>query len=97
MSEETFMGVPRDKIDWKPTIDYSKCDYCMECFDFCPHKVYEKRENEEKKLVVANPNNCVVFCRACGKTCGPDALTFPNKADVSKHIKEIRGGGAGNE
>ena len=23
------------------------------------------------KLVVANPNNCVVFCRACAKTCGP--------------------------
>jgi hypothetical protein len=28
MSETTFMGVERDKIDWKPTIDYTKCDYC---------------------------------------------------------------------
>ncbi len=26
MSETTFMGVERDKIDWKPVIDYTKCD-----------------------------------------------------------------------
>ncbi len=48
MSETTFMGVERGKIDWKPTIDYSKCDYCMECVKFCPHKVFEvkgKRRN----------------------------------------------------
>ena len=31
MSESTFMGVPREKIDWSPRIDYDKCNYCMEC------------------------------------------------------------------
>lgn len=90
MSETTFMGVPREKIDWAPTIDYDKCNYCMECVQFCPHQVYEVRDNEEKRLVVKNPNNCVVFCRACGKTCGPDALSFPNKGEITKRIKEIR-------
>ncbi len=90
MGENTFMGVPRDKIDWSPRIDYNKCDYCMECVDFCPHNVFEVRENEEKKLIVKNPNNCVVFCRACGKTCGPDALSFPNKSETTKAIKVIR-------
>lgn len=90
MSENTFMGVPRDKIDWAPTIDYAKCDYCMECDKFCPHQVFERRETEEKKLIVKNPNNCVVFCRACSKTCGPDALSFPNKNETTKRIKEIR-------
>ena len=93
MSEDTFMGVPREKIDWKPTIDYDKCNYCMECFIFCPHNVYEKREAEDIKLIIKNPNNCVVFCRACGKTCGPDALSFPNKTEVTKKIKEMRSGG----
>jgi len=90
MEESTFMGVPREKIDWSPRIDYDKCDYCMECVKFCPHDVYEVRENEEKKLIVKNPNNCVVFCRACGKTCGVDALSFPNKNETTKKIKEIR-------
>ena len=90
MSEDTFMGVPRNRIDWSPRIDYSKCNYCMECVKFCPHKVYEVRESEEIKLIVKNPDNCVVFCRACGKTCGPDAISFPDKGETTKKIKEIR-------
>lgn len=90
MSESTFMGVPRDKIDWSPRIDYDKCNYCMECVKFCPHDVYEVREDEDKKLIVKNPNNCVVFCRACGKTCGLDAISFPNKAEVTNKIKQLR-------
>jgi formate hydrogenlyase subunit 6/NADH:ubiquinone oxidoreductase subunit I len=40
MAEATFMGVPRAKIPWFPTIDYDKCDYCMECDKFCPHHVF---------------------------------------------------------
>jgi len=89
MSDETFMGVLREKIPWFPTIDYSKCDFCMECDKFCPHQVFERREGEVK-LVVANPANCVVFCRACAKTCGPDALSFPNKPEIIELIKRLR-------
>ncbi len=89
MSETTFMGVPREKIPWYPTIDYDKCNFCMECDAFCPHQVYEHREGD-RKLVVANPNNCVVFCRACGKTCGPDAISFPVKSEILTLIKNLR-------
>ena len=89
MAADTFMGAPRDRITWAPTIDYEKCNYCMECDQFCPHKVFERREGD-RKLVVANPNNCVVFCRACAKTCGLDALSFPDKAETLKLIKQIR-------
>ncbi len=90
MSETTFMGVERSLIDWKPVIDYMKCDYCMECVKFCPHQVFEVRENEEIKLIIKNPHNCVVFCRACSKLCGPDALSFPDKNMITQRIKEIR-------
>ena len=89
MATDTFMGVGRSRIPWAPTIDYEKCNYCMECDQFCPHKVFERREGE-KKLVVANPNNCVVFCRACAKTCGLDALSFPDRAETLNLIKQIR-------
>lgn len=97
MSESTFMGVPREKIDWSPRIDSEKCNYCMECVKFCPHNVYEVNEANKPKLAVKNPNNCVVFCRACGKACGVDAITFPNKPDVTKKIKELRKEMEGNE
>ena len=89
MAEDTFMGVKRDKIDWHPTIDYSKCNFCMECDEFCPHQVFE-RQDGDLKLVVANAHNCVVFCRACAKTCGPDAISFPNKPETIAKIKNIR-------
>ena len=89
MADDTFMGVRREKIPWYPTIDYSKCNFCMECDEFCPHRVFERRDGNPR-LVVANPCNCVVFCRACAKTCGPDAISFPSKPEVIALIKHIR-------
>ncbi|NHJ38644.1 MAG: ferredoxin family protein [Asgard group archaeon] len=86
----TFMGVPRKIIPWWPTIDYDKCNYCMECDKFCPHKVFKKQEEQDKKLIVENPNNCVVFCRACAKLCEPDALAFPDKKEITQLIKDHR-------
>jgi len=98
MSELTFMGVPRSKIDWCPRIDYDKCDDdCMECVKFCPHDVFEVRESEIPKLSVKNPMNCVVFCRACALACGTDAIDFPDKAVTTAHIKGIRRTGVINE
>jgi NAD-dependent dihydropyrimidine dehydrogenase PreA subunit len=61
----------------------------MECDTFCPHHVFERREGE-RKLAVANPTNCVVFCRACAKTCGPDAISFSSKPETIALIKRIR-------
>ncbi|MHB1135049.1 MAG: 4Fe-4S dicluster domain-containing protein [Chloroflexota bacterium] len=94
MAENTFMGVRRVLIPWAPAIDYAKCDFCLECDKFCPHGVFRRQEGEVR-LVVANPNNCVVFCRACAKACGPDAISFPDKPTTTKLIKEMRAREAG--
>lgn len=90
MSEETFMGVPRNRIEWHPIINYDLCNNCMDCVKFCPHQVYEVVESAEHKVIVKNPENCVVFCRACGKACGLDAITFQDKSETTAHIKAIR-------
>lgn len=84
------MGVPRRLIPWCPIIDYKKCNFCMECDEFCPHGVFERKEDQEHKLVVAHPENCVVFCRACAKTCDPDALSFPDKKETTELIRRLR-------
>jgi len=97
MSESSFMGVPREEIDWSPRVDFAKCNYCMECVEFCPHKVFEVHEEQDQKFVVKNPGNCVVFCRACGKTCGLDAISFPDKSATTAHIKAIRKEAEANE
>jgi len=97
MSDETFMGVPRNKIDWYPTIDYDKCNGCLDCIKFCPHKVFEVNETAEHKITVKNPTNCVVFCRACSKACGLDAIEFQNKNETTAHIKAVRKEETSNE
>ena len=88
----TFMGVFREKIPWWPNVDTSKCDGCsgeFDCLKFCPHQVY-KPSADRKLIEVENKFNCVVFCRACQKMCTKDALSFPNKSDILKIIKEAR-------
>jgi ferredoxin len=61
MNEETYEGIPRNKIPWGPRINYEECVSCGKCVDFCSLGVYEFEEKEgKKKSVVKYPNNCVV-------------------------------------
>ncbi len=96
MSEESrkmknphsFMGVPRDQIDWFPTINSSKCNDCGDCVKFCAHDVYMIDEGTVK---VKNPKNCVVFCRACIKMCPIEgAVEFQPKKEVLAQIRKIK-------
>ncbi len=92
MTEETYMGVPRSKIPWYPSIDQQKCNQCdgdPQCLRFCPHGVFEYNK-EKKEFIVRTPHNCVVFCRACQKVCATDALDFPEKKGILKVIKNAR-------
>ena len=90
MSESTFMGVPREKIPWFPTIDYDKCNYCMECDKFCPHQVFERREAERAETRGGQPEQLRGVLPRLRKTCGPDALAFPEKPAIVAMIKTIR-------
>jgi NAD-dependent dihydropyrimidine dehydrogenase PreA subunit len=98
MSEESkmkqnphsFMGVPREQIDWYPTINPDKCNNCKDCAEFCAHDVYSI---ENDRVVVKNPKNCVVFCQACLKMCPIEgAMQFQAKKDVLAQIKSIKQG-----
>jgi len=90
--EETFMGVPRKRIDWCPRIS-DACNDCGECLKFCPHSVLEEATlpDGSKKVVVKNPENCAVFCRACQKMCPLDAISFPDKKETLAAIKKLEG------
>ena len=74
------MGVVGMAKTWYPVIDYEKCVGCMTCVEFCPHDVYEAKDD---KPVVVNPDNCVEFCRACQKLCDAGAIRYAgSSADV---------------
>jgi NAD-dependent dihydropyrimidine dehydrogenase PreA subunit len=91
MSQETYHGVPRNKIPWGPTIDYEKCISCGKCVDYCKLGVFEFEEKAGKKRpVVKNFNNCVVFCTGCQEQCPASAITHPSKVETRKIIEKLR-------
>ena len=59
---------------WFPVMDYSRCNTCGQCADFCLFGVYEKIDN---KVVVVNPKGCKNNCPACGRICPQTAIIFP--------------------
>ena len=66
----------------------TNCNYCMECVKFCPHHVFEVHDDQEQKFVVKNHQQTASFSAApAGKTCGLDAIDFPDKKETTAHIK----------
>lgn len=63
-----------DWPSWYPVIDYTRCNTCGQCADFCLFGVYEKRDN---KVVVVHPKGCKNNCPACGRICPQTAIVFP--------------------
>jgi len=85
-----FHGIDRDQIDWRPTIDESKCIGCGLCATTCGRKVY-KFDYENKKSKVVNPKNCMVACQTCANLCPAKAIIFAeNDATREKAQKIVR-------
>ena len=72
-----YLGIPRKKIPWYPSIDQDLCSACGLCVNACKHGTYEF--NEDHKVVVANPYQCEVFCESCKFQCPVEAISFPNR------------------
>ena len=82
-------GIPRENIDWHPTIDTEKCIGCGMCVTGCGRKVYGF-DFEKKKAVVVRPLNCMVACVTCANTCLEDAISFPPAEYIREIIKKSR-------
>jgi NAD-dependent dihydropyrimidine dehydrogenase PreA subunit len=87
---EQYHGIERNKIPWHPKIDHDKCINCGTCVDYCKLGVYTIIEEQgDKKPVVKNPNNCVVFCTGCVSQCPVGAISFPSKQETREIIKKL--------
>jgi len=90
ISEETYEGIPREKIAWDPKIDYEKCISCGKCIDFCHTGSFRLEEKNGQKRTVVNPNKCIVFCIGCEDICPAAAIVHPSEEDTEKIIKDLR-------
>jgi NAD-dependent dihydropyrimidine dehydrogenase PreA subunit len=87
--DEDYLGIPRAEIPWYPSIDYSKCNSCKTCFEFCRLKTYSYVSGPDK-VSVANPYNCVVGCNGCEDKCPEGAISFPSTKVIDKVRKKYK-------
>jgi NAD-dependent dihydropyrimidine dehydrogenase PreA subunit len=80
-------GIPREEIEWYPTVIAERCIGCGLCVTSCGRGVYAF-DYENNKAVVANPDQCMVGCSTCGTICSQDALEFPSQGYIRHLIKE---------
>ena len=88
MAARAYLGIPRDLIPWRPTINADQCVGCGKCLETCPNGVFVLNK-DLKKAQVAVPDNCVVLCDKCAGFCLHNAITFPDKNEVKKHITRL--------
>ncbi len=77
-------GIPRENVNWGPTIDPEKCVSCGMCMN-CGKNVFEWVDG---KPVVVRYDQCVVGCTTCGNLCLSRAITFPDIEEVRCLYKE---------
>jgi len=82
-----WKDVPRERIDWHPTIDEDKCRGCGMCVTTCGREVFDF-DAAKKKAVVARPLQCLVGCTSCESWCVFNAISFPDKQRVRDLIKK---------
>ncbi len=73
---------------WYPVLDKKRCIECGKCHDFCLFGVYAV---EDKRVRVAQPQNCKNSCPACARMCPNRAIIFP------KYEKSPINGGTAQE
>ncbi len=64
---------------WYPVVDYSRCDNCLECLNFCLFGVFDTGADES--LLVVMPDQCRTGCPACARVCPAGAIMFPMHSD----------------
>ncbi len=82
--------MPREEINWNPTIDEGRCTGCGMCVTSCGRNVFEY-DAQKKKTAVARPLQCMVGCTSCEVWCVFDAISFPDRNYVKEEIIKKRG------
>jgi len=79
--------IPRQEIEWYPTVVDDRCIGCGLCVTSCGRQVFGF-DYERNRAVVANPYNCMVGCTTCATICARDALEFPSPGYIRQRIRE---------
>ncbi|GAB4575564.1 MAG: ferredoxin family protein [Anaerolineae bacterium] len=85
--QKPWHGIPREEIDWFPTVVAERCIGCGLCVTSCGRKVYGF-DYEANVAVVDNPLNCMVGCSTCATVCPREAIEFPSRGYIQQLIRD---------
>lgn len=86
-NNNAWHGIPREEIDWNPTVVTDRCVGCGLCVTSCGRGVYAF-DYEQNKPVVEQPLMCMVGCTTCATICTQDAIEFPSQGYIRQVIKD---------
>lgn len=86
VKRDPMEGIPRNEVQWFPTIDRDKCTGCGACAAFCHKGVYRSDDQVE----VVNPYSCVVGCTGCVSQCPEGAISFPSLRTLTTQLHSLR-------
>jgi len=84
---QSWHGIPREEIDWFPTVVAERCIGCGLCVTTCGRKVY-RFDYEHNIVVVTAPYQCMVGCSTCAMICPREAIEFPSRGFIQQVIRE---------
>lgn len=82
-------SIPRELVNWHPTINYQACTGDRVCIEFCKNDVFVWDEGSEHPSV-QGPLNCVIGCDSCAQICPVGAITFPSKDELRATLRRLR-------
>jgi NAD-dependent dihydropyrimidine dehydrogenase PreA subunit len=88
-NDNLWHGIPREEIQWHPTIIVERCMGCGLCVTSCGRNVYAFNYEANKPVVVA-PLMCMVGCTTCATNCTRDAIEFPSTGYIRQLIRECK-------
>lgn len=84
----SYMGIPRERIPWAPIVNAELCSGCGACLEECPNGVFALDDSAGLTRVV-EPNQCVVLCDKCALSCPSGAISFPDREETKKLLREL--------
>ncbi len=83
----SWHGIPREKIQWHPSLVADRCNGCGLCATSCDNGVFAFDYEANRPVVVA-PEMCTVGCTICSVICSQDALEFPSPGYIRQVIRK---------
>ncbi len=83
----SWHGIPRERIEWYPSLLGERCDGCGLCITSCVRRVFAF-DYEASRPVVTAPKQCQVGCTVCAAVCITDAIEFPPQRYLHQIIRQ---------